>query len=225
MKTVIFDLDGTLANTCGDMLDATNACIAAMGLAPQLSYGVDDALALRGARAMLRESFTRLGHFSDEADLAAEIEVQFPNFVSHYTAQLDKHSVLYDGVVDAVTGLRAAGFKVGVCTNKPGAQAEELLTRLGVRHLFASLIAADTLPVRKPHPQPLFEAVRRAGGDPTQAMLIGDTVTDRDTARNAGMACVLVTFSPLGHSVADLQPDALLHDYKDLRGIVESLLG
>lgn len=221
MKTVIFDLDGTLADTSGDLIDATNTCFQEMGLAPQLAYGADDALALRGARAMLREGFARLG----ETDVDAEVERLFPQFVTHYAAQLDKHSYLYDGAMDAVERLKSKGYRVGICTNKPGAQAEELLQRFGVRQAFGSMIAADTLPFRKPDPRPLFEAILRAGGDPARAVLVGDTVTDRETARNADVPCVLVTFSPVGHAVSELDPEALLHDYSQIECVIHPLIG
>jgi phosphoglycolate phosphatase len=87
------------------------------------------------------------------------------------------------------------------------------------------MIGADTLPVRKPDPEHLFEAARRAGGDPALTCLIGDTKTDRDTARNAGVPCVLVTFGPAGGDMAALEPEALLDDYADLPEIVTNLLG
>ncbi len=146
-------------------------------------------------------------------------------FWRHYGDNIDRHTVLYPGAVDAVETLRAAGYAVGICTNKPEALAELLMTRLGVRGLFASLIGADTLAVRKPDPAPLFEAIRRAGGAPEKSVLIGDTITDRSTARAAGVPCVLVTFGPLGPGVADLHPQALLDDYADLARIVAGLIG
>jgi phosphoglycolate phosphatase len=86
------------------------------------------------------------------------------------------------------------------------------------------VVGADTLSVRKPNPEHLFEAVRRAGGDPTLTCLIGDTDTDRNTARNAGVPCVLVTFGPAGGDMAALEPEALLDHYKDLPDIVTNLL-
>lgn len=221
MKTVIFDLDGTLADTSGDLIDATNACFAAMGEGPQLFYGQDSALALHGARAMLREGLVRIGRKDDHE----ELERQYIQFMDHYWAQLHKHSFMFDGAMEAVDTLKTLGYCVGICTNKPEAMAEELLRQLGVRQDFASLIGADTLPVRKPDPTPLIEAVKRAGGDPAQSVLIGDTVTDRDTARAAKVPSVLVTFSPHGRSVEDLSPDALLDRYSDLPKIVQSLIG
>ena len=96
--------------------------------------------------------------------------------------------------------------------------------RLGIRHLFGALIGADTLPVRKPDPAPLFEAISRVGGTPSRAVLIGDTQTDRDTGRAAGVSVALVTFGPEGSGVARMQPDALLDHYDDLAALVGRMM-
>lgn len=120
--------------------------------------------------------------------------------------------------------MRAAGFATGICTNKPAGLAELLMRRLGARDLFASLVGADTLPVRKPDPAPYHLSVREAGGLSDRSVLIGDTETDRLTARAAGVPSVLVTFGPEGAGIARLSPEALLDRYADLPGLVEGLL-
>lgn len=220
MRTVIFDLDGTLADTSGDLLAAANACFRLMGEGDQLIRGQDDAIALRGARAMLRAGLDRLGR-PDEA----VVDQYFNPLIEAYRADIDRHSVLYPGAMEAVEALKTRGYGVGICTNKPEDLAQILLTRMGIRQAFASLVGADTLAVRKPDPEPLFEAARRAGGDPLKTVLIGDTETDRNTARAAGVPSVLVTFGPAGGDMAALKPEALLHSYADLPDIVDRLAG
>jgi len=127
--------------------------------------------------------------------------------------------------MDAVAELKARGYIVAICTNKPEGLARELLTRLGILDDFASMLGADTLPVRKPDPEHLLETVRRAGGDPAQSLLVGDSDTDRNTSANAGRPSVLVTFGPAGGDMAALKPEALLERYSDLPDLVEQLLG
>ena len=218
--TVIFDLDGTLADTSGDLIAAANACFRELGAGDLLDPVIDAATAFAGGRAMLRLGLSRIGQVNE-----GDIDRYFSLFLGYYEAHIDVHTLLYPGAMGAVYQLKSAGYKVGICTNKPEGLAELLMRRLGVRGDFASLIGADTLPTRKPDPEPLFEAVRRAGGDPAQCCLIGDTVTDRETARAAGVPSVLVTFGPDGHGVADLDPEALLHNYADLTEIVQGLIG
>ncbi len=221
MRCVIFDLDGTLADTSGDLIAAANACFRGLGHGDLLDPARDQATALRGGRAMLELGFQRLG----VEDAGDEIAAQYPLLLDHYRADIDRRTFLYPGARDAIEALRDAGYAMGICTNKPEGLAEMLMTRLGARDLFASLIGADTLTVRKPDPAPLYEAIRRAGGAPERSILIGDTITDRNTARAAGVACVLVTFGPMGRGVADLKPEALLENYADLAGIAGSLIG
>lgn len=220
MRTVIFDLDGTLADTSGDLLAAANACFREMGHGDVLDHPGDAGVALRGGKHMLTEGLTRL----EQLD-AALVDQYYPMLLECYRDRIDIYTTLYPGAMEAVAALKAAGYGVGICTNKPEALAELLLARLGVRDAFASMVGADTLSVSKPDAEPLREAARRAGGDPARCVLIGDSDTDRNTARAAGVPSVLVTFGPSGEDMAALEPEALLDRYEDLPGIVTRLIG
>jgi len=219
MRTVIFDLDGTLADTSGDLIAAANACFRGLGHGDMLDPMRDQSTAFHGGVAMLRLGFQRLG--LDDG----RVEEHVPRFRQLYGENIDVFTTLYPGTIAAVEGLLGTGYKVGICTNKPADLAEELMDRLGVRGLFGSLIGADTLPVRKPDPAPFVAAVTQAGGAVERSLLVGDTETDRATARAAGVPSVLVTFGPDGRGVADLQPEALLDDYADLAKVVSGLIG
>lgn len=217
---VIFDLDGTLADTSGDLIAAANACFAAMGDDVRLDPVADAAIAVRGARRMLTEGLTRAGRYD-----AALVEEWFPRFLDIYAEAIDVHTRMYDGAVAAVEALRAADYAVGICTNKPEALAETLLQRLGVRDLFGSLIGADTGPTRKPDVAPYWAAVDVCGGRRSASLLVGDSDTDRNTALAAGVPCVLVTFSPDGQGVRALNPEALIDHFDELQGAVGRLIG
>lgn len=218
-RTIIFDLDGTLADTSLDMLNAANACFRGLGLGDRLSHPQDAGIAIRGGRAMLRLGFDRVGD-GDES----QIDALYPVFLKHYAEGLSVHSRFFHGAIEAVEALKSRGDKVGICTNKPEALARRLLDDLGARTLFASLVGGDTLPVRKPDPAPLFAAVREAGGDPLRAVLVGDTETDRVCAANAGMPSILVRHGPLGDGVDALAPEATLAQFEDLPEIVARLI-
>ncbi len=220
IRSVIFDLDGTLADTSGDLLAAANTCFRHMGLGNVLVAGADAGIALRGGKRMLKCGLERVGQYD-----VAVVERYYPRLLEAYAGAIDVHTFLYPGAMQAVEALKTQGYGVGICTNKPEALAETLLTRMGIRDAFASLIGADTLPVRKPDPEPLREAARRAGGDPAQCVLIGDSDTDRDTARAAGVPSILVTFGPSGEDMAALEPEALLGHFDDLPALVQRLIG
>ncbi|MCF7748266.1 HAD-IA family hydrolase [Sulfitobacter sp. M39] len=221
MKTVVFDLDGTLADTSGDLIAAANACFRDMGEGDVLDAKTDAGTALKGGRAMLRLGMERLGR----ADDAETIDRYYPMLLEAYGREINTHTVLYPGAMQAVEALKAAGYRVAICTNKPEGLAHTLLTKLGVRDAFGAMVGADTLAIRKPDPEHLFETARRAGGDPALCLLVGDTNTDRETARAAGVPCVLVSFGPSGDDMAALGPEALLDHYDDLPDIVTRLIG
>ena len=219
MRCVIFDLDGTLADTSGDLLAAANACFRGLGLGDLIGKG-DEGTALKGGRAMLRLGFSRVEGYGED-----EVDRQYPVLLEAYGKALNNHTFLYPGAMEAVRALKDAGYAVGIATNKPEGLAEALMQSLGVRGEFASLVGADTLPVRKPDPEHHFEAVRRAGGDPKRSVLIGDTKTDRETSRNAGVPSILVTFGPGDDDVRDLQPEGLIDHFDDLLAEVKRLIG
>ena len=220
MRTVVFDLDGTLADTSKDLIAASNACFQGLGLGDLLHPVDDAATAFAGGRAMLRLGFERVGGYGED-----EVDRQYPILLEAYSQDIDHHTVLYPGTMDAVEGLKSNGYAVSICTNKPERLAETLMQRLGVRDAFGALIGADTLPSRKPDPAPFFEAVDRVGGTRAASLLVGDTVTDRETSQAAGVPSILVTFGPTGRKVADLKPEALLDHYDQLEDIVARLIG
>ncbi len=221
MKTVVFDLDGTLADTSGDLIAAANACFRQMGEGDLLDPVGDAGTALRGARAMLRLGMSRIGRADDDP----LINAHYQTLLDHYARDIDTHTVLYDGSMEAVDALKSRGYLVAICTNKPEGLARELLTRLGILDSFAAMLGADSLAVRKPDPEHLWQTARRAGGDPARCLLVGDSDTDRNTARAAGVPSILVTFGPAGGDMAALAPEALLERYADLPDMVETLLG
>ncbi len=202
---VVFDLDGTLADTALDLIAAANACLPRALLGPG-----DEATAFAGGRAMLELGFARAGDPWD----AAMVTAAYPRLLAAYGAAIATHTRLYPGALEALHALRSHGLGLAICTNKPEALALQLLDQLGILPLFGAVVGADTLPVRKPDAAPYRLAVDRAGGG--ASFLVGDTVTDRDTARNAGVPVALVGFGPHGAAIADLAPDAVLDAYADL---------
>jgi phosphoglycolate phosphatase len=219
MTTVIFDLDGTLADTSGDLIAAANHCFVQMGQGEVLHPKRDAAVGMRGGRAMLTCGLERLG----KMDMSL-VDAYYPILIEAYRAKIDVHTQMFPGAMDAVGRLRARGAKVGICTNKPVALAELLLKRLGVREAFAAVIGADNLPVRKPDPQAFFETVRQVGGQVERAVMVGDTITDHKTARAAAVPSILVDFGFGDGDLALLKPDAILTSYADLEACLARVL-
>lgn len=219
MRSAIFDLDGTLVDTSADLLAAANAVFESWSMGSPLGDG-DEIIAFGGGRAMLRAGLSRLGHPVDEDQVSAG----YQPLLDHYRNNIDHFSRVYEGVERALEDLRQAGWKLGVCTNKPQALADLLLNKLGLSQYFPVVLGADALPVRKPDPLHLTETIARLGGAAGRGVLIGDTINDHSTARAAGMPSVLVTFGPNAAACRALAPDALLDSFRELPPILDRLV-
>ena len=216
--SVIFDLDGTLADTSRDLLNAANAIFEAEGHGRPLQHPQDTGTALRGGRAMLSLGVSRLEGISDDF-----VDSAYQPFLDVYAHDLHVYTELYENVAKTLQELRDRGHILGVCTNKPAWLAEPLLKALGIWDYFGAMLGADSLPIRKPDPEHLFETIRRAGGDVNRAVLVGDTLTDHNTARAAGVPSVLVGFGPAADEIRSLEPDAILDHYDDLPRLIDTL--
>ena len=144
MKTVVFDLDGTIADTSADLISAANFCFASLGYPKLLDNEKDAGVAMQGGRAMLELGCQKIG-LNDERF----IHQQYPILLNAYSKCLDKHTEFFPYALDAIRKLKLLGINSAICTNKPSALAEELMVRLGARHLFRELIGSDTLSSKK----------------------------------------------------------------------------
>ena len=219
MKTVVFDLDGTLADTSADLISAANFCFARLGYPDLLDNEKDAGVAMRGGRAMLELGCQKIGLNDDRF-----IHQQYPVLLNAYSKCLDEHTEFFPYALHAIHKLKLLGVNSSICTNKPSALAEELIVRLGARHLFRELIGSDTLSTKKPHPAPFIAAVKGAGGIVEQSLMVGDTITDFDTAKAVGVPIIMVDFGFEGFDFSNSRPDAIIKSFLDLPEIVTGLL-
>ena len=115
-------------------------------------------------------------------------------FVEHYTARPAEHSRAYPGAHDCLAALKAAEVSLGVCTNKPERISRLVLDGLGLSEFFGIIVGGDTLKVRKPHTDHLLAALSRLRATPGEAVMVGDSPTDRDAARNAAVQFIAVSY-------------------------------
>jgi phosphoglycolate phosphatase len=212
---VAFDLDGTLADTAPDLAAALNHTLTALGR-PAVDPGSVRHLVGQGAKALLRKGLAASGA-ADEA----LIEQGFPIYLDFYSANICVGTTCYPALEEAMDALEARGVKLAICTNKPERLTYLLIDALGWSGRFAAIVGADTLAVRKPLPAPLLEAIARAGGG--RPAFVGDSITDADTARAAGVPFVAVSFGFSDRPVEQLGADAVIDSYADLVGTLERL--
>lgn len=209
--TLVLDLDGTLADTNVDLIGTLNVIIAREGAEPIAIEQARDVVGA-GARAMLAKALRLRGRAVSEA----RMEALYADFLAHYASNLAVHSRLFDGVLSALSRFEAADWRLAVCTNKIEAHSITLLRALGVADRFAAICGRDTFAFCKPDPRHLIETIRRAGGDPARAVMVGDSRTDIDTARAAMIPVVAVTFGYTDVPVQELGPDAVIDHFDAL---------
>lgn len=222
MRTAIFDLDGTLVDTALDLLHAGNFTYEELGWSVRLKPDFSDGIAIGGGRSMIRYGLMSEGITFTEADVSRI----YPVLLKNYERTIDKNSYVYDGIVAVLDKLKGSGWRLGVCTNKPEAPANLLLSILGIRDYFDSFIGSDTVGVAKPNPEPLFAAITRAGGNKKAAVLIGDTKTDRDTAKAANVKSLLVNYGhgALTQDLQILNPDGIVNNASEIPEFLEMMV-
>lgn len=214
-SVVVFDLDGTLANTAPDLTDALNHMLAQLGREPLPQAKVLGMIG-RGVRVLVEKGLDATGPMTP-----ALVEEGLPIFFEYYEAHIADKTLPYEGAEDALDLLRARGARLAICTNKPERLTRKLLAAFHWTDHFASVIGGDTLPLRKPDPAPLREAISQAGGGP--AVLVGDSIIDIETALAAGVPSLAVTFGFRDRPAEDLGADGLLDRFEQLLPALERL--
>ncbi|MBT1154937.1 phosphoglycolate phosphatase [Aminobacter anthyllidis] len=217
---IVFDLDGTLVDTAPDLLDSLNHTLVAGGLAQ-----VDDRAFRRfvgqGGRIMIERAYT-----AQQKQLAAvEHDRLHDIFLDHYTVNIPGRSLPYPGVVAAMDRFTEAGYLLAVCTNKYETLAQGLIQALGLSNRFAAITGPETFGIRKPDPRHLTETIAKAGGDVSRAVMVGDSVTDIDTAKAAGIPVVAVDFGYTDRHVSEYEPSVVISHYDELTlGMAQKLI-
>ena len=215
---LVFDLDGTLADTAGDLVASLNVILAREGLAG-VEFARARAMVGGGARALIQSGLSVHGITVSEPRLDAMLA----DFLAYYEAHVADETALFPGVARTLDRFEDAGFTFAVCTNKVEYPSVLLLTALGIAGRFRAICGKDTFPVSKPNGDALLQTIARAGGDRGRAVMIGDSKTDIDTARNAGVPVVAVNFGYTSEPVDTFKPDRVIGHYDELWGAVEAL--
>ncbi|MBZ0164342.1 MAG: phosphoglycolate phosphatase [Notoacmeibacter sp.] len=208
---IVFDLDGTLIDTAPDLLAALDHCLALADLPPADQRAIHRYLGL-GARVMIEKAFAAANRRIGEQESAALLAA----FLEHYTENIPGRSRPYPGVLEAMDRFSGAGYTLAICTNKHEARALRLMSALGLAPRFAAICGADTFAWRKPDPRHLTATIERAGGDPARALMIGDSRTDIDTARAAGLPVVAVDFGYTDEHVSAFNPTRVISHFDEL---------
>jgi phosphoglycolate phosphatase len=217
--TIVYDLDGTLADTAEDLVATLNWLLAREGLAP-LKVENAGSLVGAGARALIERGFAASGRTLDPPTL----EALFADFLARYNAHIVDRSRLYPGVDKALATFARAGWRQAICTNKIEASAKLLVAKLGVAERFAFVCGQDTFGVGKPDATPLLKTIAASGGASDRAIMVGDSITDIKTARAARVPVIAVDFGYTDVPVVELGPDRVISHFDQLAAASAALL-
>lgn len=213
---LIFDLDGTLADTAPDLLGATNAVLVARGR-PMLDLEHLRHMVGFGARALIAQAMEASGTPVTEEEMPPLVEI----FLDHYRHHIADGSVLFPGVIETLDLLKDGGSALGVLTNKPQELTDPLLPLLGLGDMFATVYGAGRKPYTKPDPRIFHDVLADLGGG--KGVMIGDSITDLNTARAADAPCILVSYGFTPVPAKDLGADVVIDDFAQLPDALKSL--
>ena len=204
VDALLFDLDGTLVDSIGDLALAANGMLDELGR---------PARTLEEVRRFVGKGIPKLVErcLGDAALPDADFEAAVEVFKRHYAQTNGRVSQAYPGVVEMLDTLRRQGLPMGCVTNKAAAFTEPLLQQTGLAPYFDVVVSGDTLEVKKPHPGMLLHACQRLGVDIARTLMVGDSANDAESARAAGCPVLLMTWGYTeGVPVDTIECDGLL---------------
>jgi len=210
LRTVLFDLDGTLLDTAPDLAAALNTVLAENHREPLTLEAIRPAVS-HGGIAIIRHGFGL-----EAADPAVELLRR--RLLEVYRANISTHTRPFPGMTDVLDTLEARGLNWGVVTNKPGWLTQPLLDNLGLLQRAACVVSGDTLAQCKPDPAPMLHACALAGSEPQHCVCIGDALRDVEAGKRAGMYTLVALFGYIRENdrPREWQADAMIHTPVDL---------
>ncbi|WP_434052420.1 MAG: phosphoglycolate phosphatase [Roseibium sp.] len=211
MSVLVFDLDGTLVSSMEDLVATLNAVLTSNGHSAVPQEKVVHMVGM-GAKVLLQRGLD----YNETAWTEDTILPLFDQFIEHYAANIAVHTRAFDGVVPSLERFRSEGWKLAVCTNKAERLTLPLLEELNLAKHFDAVVGGDTFRVSKPDAEPVHGAIERAGGSIQGSVMIGDSGTDINAARNAGIPVIAVDFGYTPVPVSELGPDKVISHFDEL---------
>ena len=208
MDLLIFDLDGTLIDSKRDLALSVNATRAHLGMGP-LDIGKISSYVGNGAPVLIRRA---LGEQATDALVEEALEF----FLEYYREHKLDYTRLYPGVKESLEGLRAAGKRLAVLTNKPVGPSRGIVDGLGVSGHFFQVYGGNSFVFKKPNPIGVEKLMAEAGVDRSRTLMVGDSGVDVETARNAGVRACGVTYGFAPETLSNPAPDLLVDCMEEL---------
>lgn len=221
-RIVSFDLDGTLVDTAGEIAEAANRTVEEFGL-PRRAVAEIAELIGAGTKELMLGLLRRIASDPATADVVLDQNIALDRFAHHYAATSGTTCRAYPGAQDALRRLRRAGLRLACVTNKEERYSRKVLAACAMHDAFDLLIGGDTLAVKKPDARVLAHAITMLGGTCDNTAHVGDSRTDVEAARNAGVAAWVVPYGyNQGEPIENARPDRV---FRDLGEVADYVLG
>ena len=216
--TICFDLDGTLVDSAPDLFAALDHALNAKGYKPSDHEAIRPIIG-HGAKAMIKRALELKNEPIDETG----IDELWHILIDHYTIHSADQTRTFEGTIEALETLKSKGHSLAVCTNKTIDLTLPLLEKLDLTKHFKAITGANSFPFKKPDARHLFETIKQAGGSPEAAVMIGDSKTDIETAQNANIPSIGVTWGYTDTPMQELNPTHLISHFNELEEIIQTL--
>ena len=216
-EMILIDVDGTLVDSVPDLAYCVNEMLKQLGMPERDEQSIRHWVGNGVERLVKRGLINALDGEPDEA----LYQKALPIFRDLYAVNTSVRSHLYDGVLEGLDYMKAAGYRLGCVTNKAGEFTLPILRDLGIADYFEVTICGDDTPRKKPDPLPLLTACERLAVKPEQSMMIGDSQSDVKAARAAGFSIICLSYGyNHGEDIRDFNPDAVIDSFTELKNLI-----
>jgi len=207
-SAILFDLDGTIADTALDLSATLNHILKQNGRA-KIENNLIRNMVGQGAKALIIKGFSHTGDIPSEKQL----DILFDQYLEYYLNHISDKTEIFPGAVEMIETLKSQNINMAICTNKNIELTHALLEDLEIKNYFNAITCGDSFDFKKPDPRHLIETCTLMNADPTNAIMVGDSINDISAGKSAKMMTVGVTFGYTETPVSELMPDIIIDHF------------
>ena len=219
IDTLVFDLDGTLIDSLFDVQASLNRLLANEN---RTTLSIDELKTVigHGVNSMVKGAYKITGEPIASIEM---LDKAVKQYLHYYREKPAEHTIIYPNVIETLNELKAKGFVMGICTNKPYKISLLVLKALGINSLFEGISGGDNFSFIKPDPRHILHTLKLMGSEPERAVMIGDSHVDGEAGRKAGLPFILVSYGYNINENGPLKADKVIDEFKMLPKVISEL--